>query len=83
MIACYGEIADSTRLRRTSIKTQIAHDAILLSSIVSERQTIKIHFIDGDYLADQLQWHTESQLGLKGGKVVNKNAIKYWEVLSE
>ena len=66
-----------------TIKTQIAHDAILLSRIISEKQTIKISFIDGEYIADQLKWHTESQLGLKSGKVVNKNAIKYWEILSE
>jgi major membrane immunogen (membrane-anchored lipoprotein) len=61
-------------------KTQIAHEAILLSRVISERQTIKITFPDGEYLIDQLRWHTFESLGLKNGKVVNKNAIKYWEV---
>ncbi len=32
---------------------------------------------------DRLKWHTDRQLGLQSGKVVNKNSIKYWEVLSE
>ncbi|MCP4750996.1 MAG: hypothetical protein GY866_08890 [Proteobacteria bacterium] len=64
-------------------KPQIAHDAILLSRIISEKQSIKITFPDGEYLIDQLRWHTISNLGLKNGKVVNKNAIKYWEIVEE
>ncbi len=64
-------------------KTQIAHEAIMLSKVISEKQSIKITFPDGEYLIDQLRWHTISSLGLKNGKVVNKNAIKYWEVVAE
>jgi hypothetical protein len=64
-------------------KPQIAHDAIMLSKVISERLTIKITFPDGEYLIDQLRWHTTENLGLKNGKVVNKSAIKYWEVFDE
>jgi len=61
----------------------IAHDAILLSRIISEKLTIKISFPDSEYFTDQLKWHTHDHLGLKSGKVVNKLAIKYWEVVDE
>ncbi|MBT4091020.1 MAG: hypothetical protein HOE30_21240 [Deltaproteobacteria bacterium] len=64
-------------------KVQIAHEAIMLSKTISEKQSIKITFLDGEYLIDQLRWHTISSLGLKNGKVVNKNAIKYWEVADD
>jgi len=64
-------------------KPQIAHEAIMLSRVISEKQSIKITFPDGEYLIDQLRWHTINSLGLKNGKVVNKNAIKYWEVVVE
>ncbi len=64
-------------------KPQIAHDAIMLSKIISEKQTIKITFPDGEYLMDQLRWHTNENLGLINGKVINKNAIKYWEVVDD
>ncbi len=64
-------------------KSQIAHEAILLSKVISEKQSIKITFPDGEYLIDQLRWHTMNSLGLKNGKVVNKSAIKYWEVVIE
>ncbi|PCI27515.1 MAG: hypothetical protein COB67_08385 [SAR324 cluster bacterium] len=62
-------------------KTQVAHEAILLSRVISEKQTIQIAFPDGEYLIDQLRWHTHNQLGLMSGKVVNKLAIKYWEIV--
>jgi hypothetical protein len=62
-------------------KVQVAHEAIMLSKTISEKQSIKITFPDGEYLIDQLRWHTTSSLGLKNGKVVNKQAIKYWEVV--
>ena len=65
------------------VKSQIAHDAIMLSKVISEKLTIKITFPDGEYLIDQLRWHTSDNLGLISGKVVNKNAIKYWEVFEE
>lgn len=61
-------------------KFQIAHDAIMLSKVISDRLSIKITFPDGEYLVDQLRWHTADTLGLKSGKVVNKAAIKYWEI---
>lgn len=64
-------------------KTQIAHDAIMLSRIISDKQTIRISFPDGEYIVDQLKWHTSDYLGLKNGKVVNKLAIKYWEIVEE
>jgi hypothetical protein len=64
-------------------KPQIAHEAIMLSRVISEKQSIKITFPDGEYLIDQLRWHTINSLGLKNGKVVNKNAIKYWEIVVE
>lgn len=62
---------------------QVAHEAILLSRIISEKLMIKITFPDGEYLIDQLRWHTQTQLGLASGKVVNKLLIKYWEIFSE
>lgn len=61
-------------------KTHIDHEAILLSRIISEKQTIKVSFPDGEYLIDQLRWYTQNQLGLASGRVVNKQAIKYWEI---
>lgn len=64
-------------------KSPIAHDAIMLSKIISEKQAIKITFPDGEFLIDQLRWHTTDHLGLKSGKVVNKLAVKYWEVVEE
>lgn len=64
-------------------KQPIAHDAIMLSKIISEKQEIKITFPDGEYIVDQLKWHTTDNLGLKSGKVVNKAAIKYWEIVEE
>ena len=60
-------------------KANVAHEAILLSRMISEQKTIKITFGDGEYLVDQLKWHTTYQLGLKTGKVVTKSMIKYWE----
>lgn len=60
-------------------KANVAHEAILLSRMISEGQGIKITFGDGEYLMDHLKWHTTSQLGLRSGKVVSKSMIKYWE----
>ena len=60
-------------------KQPVPHEAILLSKLVSEQKEIRITFLDGEYLIDQLRWHTVNQLGLLSGKVVNKLAIKYWE----
>ena len=62
-------------------KSQIAHDAILLSRIISDKLSIKISFLDGEFIVDQLKWHTREHLGLKSGKVVTKHAIKYWEIV--
>jgi|APSaa5957512622_1039677.scaffolds.fasta_scaffold447922_1 hypothetical protein len=64
-------------------KAQIAHDAIMLSKVITGKLTIKITFQDGEYLIDQLRWHTIDSLGLKNGKVVYKGAIKYWEIVEE
>ncbi len=60
-------------------KNTVPHEAILLSKLITEQRSIKITFPDGEYLIDQLRWHTVNQLGLVSGKVVNKQAIKYWE----
>lgn len=64
-------------------KSQIAHEAIMLSRVISDKQNIKITFMDGEYLVDQLRWHTSTSLGLKTGKVVNKALIKYWEIVED
>lgn len=64
-------------------KSHIAHEAIMLSKVITEKQTIKITFPDGEYLIDQLRWHTMESLGLKNGKVVNKTALKYWEIVED
>lgn len=64
-------------------KAQIAHDAIMLSKVITEKLSIKITFLDGEYLIDQLRWHTIDSLGLKNGKVVYKGAMKYWEIVEE
>lgn len=64
-------------------KNAVPHEAILLSKMISEQRTIKITFPDGEYLIDQLRWHTLNQLGLVSGKIVNKNMIKYWEPYQE
>ncbi|MGK0289639.1 MAG: hypothetical protein ACI86H_001085 [bacterium] len=60
--------------------TPLPHEAVLLSKIISERLKIKITFLDGELLVDTLRWHTPYHLGLRSGKVVNKSAIKYWEI---
>jgi len=57
------------------------HEAVLLSRIITEKKQIRITFLDGDTLIDGLRWHTPYHLGLKDGKVVNKSAIKFWEVV--
>jgi len=62
-------------------KDEVPYDRILLSKAVAEKQTIKISFPDGEYLIEQLRWHTVEHLGLISGKVVNIHAIKYWEIL--
>jgi len=76
---CQVEFAVSEK----KTKSQIAHDAIMLSKVTSEKLTIKITFPDGEYLVDQLRWHTSDNLGLMNGKVVNKAAIKYWEIVED
>lgn len=67
--------------RSAEQKSQFPHEAVLLSKIVSDHSNIKLTFVDGEILIDQLRWHTPYHLGLNGGKVVNKSAIKYWEVI--
>ena len=67
--------------RDSSSRPQPPHEAILLSKVVSEKKQIRITFLDGDTLIDGLRWHTPECLGLRDGKVVNKSAIKFWEVL--
>lgn len=62
-------------------RQQPPHEAVLLSKIITEKRQIMITFMDGDTLTDRLRWHTPYHLGLKDGKVVNKSAIKFWEVI--
>jgi hypothetical protein len=64
-----------------SLRQQPPHEAILLSKAITEKKQIRITFLDGDVLIDGLRWHTPSQLGLRDGKVVNKSAIKFWEIV--
>ena len=59
------------------------HDAILLSKAISEKKQVRITFLDGDVLVEGLRWHTLHHLGMRDGKVVNKSAIKFWEVIDE
>ena len=58
------------------------HDAILLSRVIVDKQPICITFLDGDVLIEQVRWHTPQCIGLKDGKIVNKQAIKFWEVMA-
>ena len=60
---------------------QPPHEAVLLSKIITEKRQIRVTFLDGETLIDGLRWHTPYHLGLKDGKVVNKSAIKFWEVI--
>ncbi|MDH4225360.1 MAG: hypothetical protein OEW12_06915 [Deltaproteobacteria bacterium] len=62
-------------------RQQPPHEAVLLSKIITERKQIQLTFLDGEILTDGIRWHTPYQLGLRGGKVVNKSAIKYWEIV--
>jgi hypothetical protein len=63
------------------VRPQPPHEAILLSKAITEKKQLRITFLDGDVLIDGLRWHTPQQLGLRDGKVVNKAAIKFWEVM--
>lgn len=62
-------------------RQQPPHEAVLLSKIITEKKQIRITFLDGDTLIDRLRWHTPYHLGMKDGKVINKSAIKFWEVI--
>jgi len=62
-------------------KTNIAHDEILLSKVVLEKSTIRVTFPDGEYIIDQLRWYTAKYLGLINGKIINRSAVKYWEIV--
>ena len=62
-------------------RPQPPHEAVLLSKIITERRQIQVTFLDGDTLIDGLRWHTPYHLGMKEGKVINKSAIKFWEVI--
>lgn len=67
--------------REPNPRQQPPHEAILLSRVVTEKKQIRITFLDGDVLVDGLRWHTPYHLGMRDGKVVNKSAIKFWEVM--
>jgi hypothetical protein len=57
------------------------YEAIQLSQLITERKQIRIVFQDGDTLIEAVRWHTPQWIGLRDGKVVNKQAIKFWESL--
>ncbi len=58
------------------------HDAILLSQAIVEKRPISITFLDGDVMIEQVRWHTVECIGLRDGKIVNKQAIKFWELMA-
>jgi hypothetical protein len=69
--------------RESSPRQQPTYDAIQLSRAISEKKQIRITFLDGDVLIDGLRWHTPYHLGMRDGKVVNRSAIKFFEVIDE
>ena len=62
-------------------RQQPPHEAVLLSKIITEKKQMRITFLDGQILVDGLRWHTPYHLGMRDGKVINKSAIKFWEVI--
>ena len=59
------------------------HEAILLSQAITEKKQIQITFIDGDIVVEQVKWHTPEHIGMKDGKVINKQAIKFWQMVED
>ena len=57
------------------------YEAIQLSQAITERRQIRLVFLDGDTLIEFVRWHTPFSIGLRDGKVVNKQALKFWELL--
>lgn len=68
-------------MSRSSHKNVPPYEAMLLSQVITEKKQLRISFIDGDMLVEKVQWHTSEYIGMKDGKVVNKRAVKYWEIL--
>ena len=64
----------------TNKKNNVPYDAILLSGCIKDQTEIRITFLDGDVLIGVPKWHTPESIGLKDNKVVNRLAIKFWEV---
>ncbi|MBF0280278.1 MAG: hypothetical protein HQM13_20945 [SAR324 cluster bacterium] len=62
-------------------KRPTPHEAIILSQSIVDKHQIRITFLDGDVMIEQVRWHTPEYIGLRDGKVVNKRAIKYWEII--
>ncbi|MGK5094522.1 hypothetical protein WDW89_21225 [Deltaproteobacteria bacterium TL4] len=65
----------------SSLQDAPPYEAILLSQVITEKKQIRITLMDGDVLIDLVKWHTPNAIGLKDGKIVNKQVIKYWELL--
>ena len=61
----------------------IIHDyeAIQLSQAITDRKQLRLVFLDGDTLVETVRWHTSAWIGLRDGKVINKQALKFWEPL--
>ena len=57
------------------------YEAIQLSQAITDRKQLRLVFLDGDTLVEAVRWHTPAWIGLRDGKVVNKQALKFWEPL--
>ena len=55
--------------------------AIQLSQAITDRKQLRLVFLDGDTLVETVRWHTPAWIGLRDGKVINKQALKFWEPL--
>ena len=57
------------------------YEAIQLSQAITDRKQVRLVFLDGDTLVESVRWHTPAWIGLRDGKVINKQALKFWEPL--
>ena len=57
------------------------YEAIQLSQAITDRKQLRLVFLDGDTLVESVRWHTPAWIGLRDGKVINKQALKFWEPL--
>ena len=57
------------------------YEAIQLSQAITDRKQLRLVFLDGDTLVESVRWHTPAWIGLRDVKVINKQALKFWEPL--